>query len=56
MKPLILKDLIKCQNCGFDSHCVEPLKRPEEQWQDPDTLMAWNIEVCKQCRCNACAA
>jgi hypothetical protein len=58
MDILTLKEewIIKCNNCGFDSHCAEPLKRPEKQWQDPDTLMAWNIEVCKQCRCKACAA
>ena len=45
---------MKCKNCGFDSHCDQPLRRPEQQWQDPDTLHAWTIEVCKICRCEEC--
>lgn len=49
-----MQKITKCKNCGFDSHCDKPLMRPEQQWQDPDTLHAWTIEVCKICRCEEC--
>ena len=55
MKPLVLTDPIKCKNCGFDSHCGKVSKRTEIGYASEGSK-THEIEVCKQCRCEACEA
>ncbi len=43
--------MINCNNCGHNSHCGTPLMRDEE---DGYTGEAYQIEVCKHCRCDNC--
>ncbi len=45
--------VIKCQNCGCDSHCGETCKRKQNHYP-VDGYFEYEIEVCKQCRCEAC--
>ena len=33
----------KCQNCGHDAHCPEPLYKHGRK-----------IKICKKCKCSAC--
>ena len=54
MEPLVLTDPIKCQNCGCDSHCGKDCRRTE-QHSPVDGSNKYEIEVCKHCRCVACA-
>ena len=42
--------MIKCMNCGHDSHCGVRLFREEKD----DKGEPYNIEVCRQCRCYNC--
>ena len=55
MKPLILKEewAIKCNNCGGDSHC-EARSTRKEYGYSTDSSEEYEIEVCRECRCNAC--
>jgi len=55
MEPLVLTDPIKCTNCGCDSHCGKTCTRKEQHYPT-DGYMEYPIEVCKQCRCEACVA
>ena len=55
MEPLILTDPITCDNCGHDSHCMFSLFRTEKGYAS-EGAKEHDIEVCKQCRCKACAA
>jgi len=57
MEPLLLKTewLIKCTNCGCDSHCGKTCDRTETGYPTEGSK-THTIEVCKQCRCEACAA
>ena len=55
MEPLVLTDPIKCDNCGCDSHCGKTCTRKEQHYPT-DGYMEYPVEVCKQCRCEACAA
>jgi len=55
MEPLILTDPIKCKNCGCDSHCGRVCERAEKGYP-ADGSKTHMIEVCKQCRCEACEA
>ena len=57
MQPLVLKKewLVKCNNCGCDSHCDTICSRKEVGYP-VDGSNEYEIEVCKQCRCEACAA
>ena len=43
--------VIKCQNCGNDSHCGTVGTRTEKSWRG-DIL--GEIVVCKSCRCENC--
>ena len=54
MEPLVLTDPIKCDNCGCDSHCNAVCKRKEKHYP-VDGGKQYEIEVCKQCVCMACA-
>ena len=54
MEPLILTDTVKCKNCGCDSHCGKNCKR-KEKYYPVDGAKQYEIEVCKHCRCDACA-
>ena len=56
MKPLKLETewLIKCLNCGCDSHCGNVCKRTEKNCP-VDGGKQYEIEVCKECRCEACS-
>ena len=54
MEPLILPAPIKCENCGCDSHCVDICKRKQNEYP-VDGGAEYEIEVCKHCRCDACA-
>ena len=45
--------VIKCQNCGCDSHCGETCKRKQNHYP-VDGYFEYEIEVSKQCRCEAC--
>jgi hypothetical protein len=42
--------MIKCNNCGHDSHCGTPLRKEQ---RDGDNKLI-EIEVCKCCRCAQC--
>jgi len=53
MEPLILTETVKCMNCGCDSHCGKVCERKEKHYP-VDGGGTYNIEVCKQCRCEAC--
>ena len=53
MEPLILTETVKCKNCGCDSHCGSVCKRSEKHYP-VDGSKKYDIEVCKQCRCEAC--
>ena len=53
MEPLMLTETVKCNNCGCDSHCGDVCKRSEKHYE-VDGGKKYNIEVCKQCRCEAC--
>jgi hypothetical protein len=46
---------IKCKNCGCDSHCGKTCDRKEKHYPI-DGYFEYDIEVCKQCRCEACEA
>jgi len=52
---LILTDVVKCDNCGNDSHCTQSLYRTEQGYAS-EGANDHDIEVCKQCRCKACEA
>ncbi len=54
MEPLILTDPITCKNCGCDSHCGKDCRRTEKNYP-VDGSKQYEIEVCKHCRCDACA-
>ena len=55
METLILKEewAIKCHNCGCDSHCETRTTRTEQQYE-VDGGEKYEIDVCRQCRCDAC--
>jgi len=55
MSTLVLKEewVVKCNNCGCDSHCGKECRRKEKHYPT-DGYMEYPIEVCKQCRCEAC--
>ena len=55
MDTLILKEewAVKCKNCGCDSHCGKECRRKENH-HPIDGYFEYEIEVCKQCRCDAC--
>ena len=55
MKPLILKEewAIKCDNCGGDCHCGTRTTRTEQQYE-VDGGEKYEIDVCRECRCDAC--
>lgn len=55
MEPLILTDVVQCNNCGNDSHCNTKLNRTEQHYE-VDGGEEYEIEVCRQCRCKACIA
>jgi len=55
MEPLILTDVVKCDNCGHDSHCGEIYKRSEKGYVSEGSN-EHAIEVCKHCICKACEA
>ena len=57
MDTLILKEewAVKCKNCGCDSHCGKECKRKEKHYPIYG-YYEYDIEVCKQCRCEACVA
>ena len=43
--------MIKCQNCGHDSHCGVTLFGEHRDFVDvPPT----KVEICKSCRCEKC--
>ena len=46
-------ELKKCNNCGGDSHCETRATRTEQQYE-VDGGKEYEIEVCRECRCNAC--
>ena len=48
-----LGDALKCKNCGCDSHCGKVCERKEKH-HPVDGGGTYNIEVCKECRCEAC--
>ena len=52
---LILTDVVKCDNCGNDSHCTQGLYRTETGYPSEGSK-THDIEVCKQCNCKACQA
>ena len=54
MEPLILTETVKCNNCGCDSHCGVSCNRTEKH-HPVDGGKEYQIEVCKHCRCDACA-
>ena len=54
MEPLILTETVKCNNCGCDSHCGKNCKRTEKGYASEGSK-TYEIEVCKHCRCDACA-
>ena len=41
-----------CQNCGHESHCGGNLLKEFRNWKEEHM---GQIEVCKMCRCSACA-
>ena len=41
--------MIKCKNCGHDSHCGVPLIKDVTGYTEIE-----QIEVCKYCRCGKC--
>jgi hypothetical protein len=43
----------KCNNCGGDSHCKTRSTRKEQQYE-VDGGKEYEIEVCRECRCDAC--
>ncbi len=49
------KDKIFCDNCGCENHCGRICKRQEKGYQSEGSK-AYEIEVCKQCRCKECYA
>ena len=46
-------ELKKCKNCGGDSHCETRTTRTEQQYE-VDGGDKYEIEVCRQCRCDTC--
>jgi len=55
MEPLVLKEkgAIKCDNCGCDSHCETRTTRTEHGYPSEGSKQH-EIEVCRECRCDAC--
>ena len=51
MKPLVLLKewIVKCLNCGCDSHCGDICKRKQNEYP-VDGGAEYEIEVCKHCR------
>ena len=47
------KNKTYCQNCGCESHCGVSCNRTEENYPI-DGGKKYEIEVCKQCRCQLC--
>mgnify|MGYP001360045518 CR=1 FL=1 len=45
--------MMKCYNCGHDSHCGIPLRKAVDRSQ-AHAAGLYEIEVCKQCRCEKC--
>ena len=45
--------MMKCKNCGHDSHCGVPLKKAVDKSQAHAAGLT-EIEVCKYCRCPKC--
>ena len=43
--------MMKCYNCGHDSHCGVPYWREERDYNGE----VYQIEVCKNCRCDNCS-
>ena len=47
--------MIYCQNCGYNSHCGNPVRK--SMYSSPrsadDALQ--EIEICKKCRCQMCS-
>ena len=41
------RKMIKCKNCGHESHCGVPLRKDVDR-------SGTEIEVCKNCRCDNC--
>ena len=48
METLVLKKgwIVKCQNCGRDSHCGAPLIQDLDEMKD--------VRLCDHCRCKGC--
>ena len=48
MGTLVLKKewIVKCQNCGRDSHCGAPLIQDLDEMKD--------VRLCDHCRCKGC--
>ncbi len=42
-----------CKNCGCNSHCNKICKRKEEHYS-VDGGKPYQIDVCKNCRCEDC--
>lgn len=42
-----------CKNCGCESHCGKVCNRKEEHYP-VDGGKQYEIEVCKNCRCEDC--
>ena len=49
------KDKICCKNCGCENHCGRVCKRQEKGYES-EGAKAYEIEVCRQCRCEECNA
>ena len=49
METLLLKTewIVKCENCGRDSHCDNKLIQDMDEMKD--------VVICDHCRCKACA-
>ena len=48
--------MTKCKNCGYNSHCGNPLWKTVEQRSELNNghKEVEQIEVCKHCRCERC--
>ena len=55
VEPLVLTQEVMCKNCGCSSHCGKKCERKEKHYMC-DSYFEFNVEVCKQCRCEACEA
>ena len=42
-----------CNNCGGDSHCETRATRTEHRYPSEGSE-AYEIEVCRECRCDTC--